>query len=182
MQAEYLYGIVIVIILLVLLFVYNIMKSTPDPTDASQNAGADTTKKTPPTTMTINYNLPGGALNGTLTFSVINSKTLKSSFSIPYEPNVSFIGIAGSSNGSTIPLYYIQYDGNGLNLILVPNSSANQLDRYCLKQLSNYNISVTDSNTSHPFYNTNTATVNGSVLTLTNGTDKLSITLPTAFV
>lgn len=183
MQSEYLYGIVIVVILLVILFVYNMTKTsiTPAPPAATNNNDKGTPKTPVPTTMNINYNLPGGAESGTLTLSVVNSTTLTSISSITYTTNAVFDSVAGSLNGTSTPLYYIQYDGNGINFIIVSTLSAKSLSRYYLQDLSACKITVTDTNSAHPTYNTNTATANGNVLTLTNGSDKLTITLSTSF-
>lgn len=178
MQSEYLYGIVIVVVLLVLLFVYNMMKGAPaTPTAPPANANASTNVvKVVPTTMTINYNTQ----NSTMALSVINSKTVTSSSTIPNGVNT-IVDTVGGVTSVTMPLYYIQYDGrNGINFA-VDTSASSSSSRYYIQHLSIWGISATDSNTSHPFYNTNTATVNGSILTLTNGTDELSIALPAAF-
>jgi len=175
MKSEYLYGIVIVVILLVLLFVYNMMKGAPT-TPATPPANTNTTVV--PTTMTISYSNTQG---GTMVLSVVNAKTVTSSSTIPSGANSVLIGSAGSANGITIPLYSIQYDGHGINFV-VDTSASSSSSRYYVQNLSIWGISsIVDSNSSHPFYNTNTATVNGQVLTLTNGNDKLLIQFPNAF-
>lgn len=177
MKSEYLYGIVIVVILLVLLFVYNMMKGAPT-TPATPPANTNTTVV--PTTMTINYSNTQG---GTMVLSVVNAKTVTSSSTIPSGADSVLIGSAGPASGMTVPLYSIQYDGHGINFIVDTSASASSTSsRYYVQNLSIWGISsIFDSNSSHPFYNTNTATVNGQVLTLTNGNDTLSIKFPNAF-
>lgn len=184
MKSEYLYGVVIVIVLLIVLFVYNMMSNTTittSPPSGGTSANANTTKTNTntniTTTMNVNYTLAGGASIGTLGLYVINSTTVSSTTNIGYESNSVTGAFAGSKNGSSTPLYYIQYDGTRLNFIV----NTSPLSMYSLANLSTYKMSVTDTDPSHQQYNVSTAKVNENVLTLTNGSFTLTITLPNNF-
>ena len=159
------------------------MKSTTtiSPAPSASASASASPAKVVPTTMTINYSVGQGGVGDSMKLSVINSTTVASLCTVSgVSHSILSDSVANSSVGTTVSLYYIQYDGHGINFA-IDTSGSSTSSRYYLQGLSNWSISVSDSNSSHPYYNTNTATVSGSVLTLTNGTDKLSITLPNAF-
>lgn len=166
MRSKYIYGIIIVIILLVLLFVYNMAKGTP-----IQNKNGSTTANTA-NTMSINY-------NQVWPYSLIVNVTGDKSFTGTFNNITSGFNTTGDAITATgfNPINFISFNNSYLNFIMDTNVVNNTpVSVYSIYLNPAYGISVSDSDTTHSLYNASSVTFSGNILTFTNNSNTLTIT------
>ena len=177
MKSIYLYGVAIIIVLLVFLFIYNVMNGTP-VANPSGNGDPGTVPKNV-TTMTTTY-IPVTTTNiSNIIVSVNNSINKPAIVNNIIELNLSSIPVFSFSSGTTSVLNIgaIQYDPSNENLNFFETSDPSSPKMSIPNPLSCI-VSIADSDTASApiLYDTSTASVVNNVLTLTSGTNSLTIT------
>ena len=185
--------ITIIIVLLLLLFIYNMINVAPvtnsnpsgkPSTNVNENSLTPSNNIIPvtPSTMTTTFT-PIIVIDvpATLTLVLSNSSTLTNTTSISYSTLQSgAVALSGGFSQSTTSVGNIQYDGSNYLYFYGLDIAAENPPKMTLN-VSLIGLTVTDTSSPTIMYDISTASATGNTLTLTSGSNTLTIIFPNTF-